>query len=90
LIPKGAAFFSCRTGAPIVPTFLTPDGRGNYTLEFGEPILPPEDVQESSMLELMKRYVTVIERKIKEDPTQWLMFREFGIEFENLYSHSRA
>ena len=38
----------------------------------------------------MKRCVTLIEDKIKEDPTQWLMFREFGIEFENMYPHSGA
>ncbi|MFH0754703.1 MAG: lysophospholipid acyltransferase family protein [Candidatus Omnitrophota bacterium] len=91
LIPKGAAFFACRTGAPIIPTFLTPDGAGKYTMEFCAPIFPPQGAaknDEVSMLELMQEYVKVIERKVKEDPTQWLMFREFGIEFENMYSNT--
>ncbi len=93
LIPKGAAFFSCRTGAPIIPTFLTPDGKGCYTLAFSAPIFPPAGVEknsEAAMVDLMKQYVPVIERKVKEDPTQWLMFREFGIEFENMYSDTRV
>lgn len=93
LIPKGAAVFACRTGAPIIPTFLTPDGDGRYTIVFDAPIFPPEggaDVPEEEVVGLMKRYVAVVERKIKEDPTQWLMFREFGIEFENMYPHPGA
>ena len=93
LIPKGAAFFACRTGAPILPTFLTPDGKGCYALNFYPPIFPPQgggDVPEDAVIALMERYVAVIERKIKENPTQWLMFREFGIEFENMYPHPGA
>jgi KDO2-lipid IV(A) lauroyltransferase len=93
LIPKGAAFFACRTGAPIIPTFLTPDGAGRYTIIFDAPIFPPQggaEASEEEVVGLMKRYVTVIERKIKEDPTQWLMFREFGVEFENMYPHPGA
>jgi KDO2-lipid IV(A) lauroyltransferase len=93
LIPKGAAFFACRTGAPILPTFLTPNGDGSYTIEFHAPIFPSQEegvVFEDSVIGLMKRYVMVVEQKIKEDPTQWLMFREFGIEFENMYPHPGA
>lgn len=93
LIPKGAAFFSCRTGAPILPAFLTPDGDGRYTMVFSAPIFPPEDgvsVTEEMVTGLMKRYVNVVEAKIKEDPTQWLMFREFGVEFDHMYPHSGA
>lgn len=89
LIPKGAAFFSCRTGAPIIPSFLVPQGNGRFTMNFEEPIFPPCGAGDAGVLALMERYVAVIEKKIKEDPTQWLMFREFGVEFENLYSHSR-
>ena len=89
LIPKGAAFFSCRTGAPIIPCFLMPLGNGRFSMCFEDPIFPPAGGGDAAVLDLMRRYVVVIERKIKEDPTQWLMFREFGIEFENLYSNSR-
>ena len=93
LIPKGAAFFACRTGAPIVPAFLTPDGNGRYTITLNAPIFPPEGEEAASdaaVIALMKRYVPVVEQKIRKDPTQWLMFREFGIEFENMYPHPGA
>ena len=43
---------------------------------------------DDEIIELMKCYVTIIEQKIRKDPTQWLMFREFGIEFENMYPHA--
>ena len=91
LIPQGPAFFACRTGAPIIPCFLMPDGKGRYTMDIYPAINPPEGRAggEAALLPLMREYVALIERKIKEDPTQWLMFREFGIEFENLYSNSR-
>ncbi len=90
LIPKGAAFFSCRTGAPVIPCFLIPQGNGRFSMCFEEPIFPPEGGDDAAVLELMRRYVVVIEKKIKEDPTQWLMFREFGVEFENMHSNPRA
>jgi Kdo2-lipid IVA lauroyltransferase/acyltransferase len=89
-IPKGPAFFACRTGAPIIMSFLIPDADGRFTMSFSEPIFPSEAPDEESVVRLMKRYVPLIEAKIKEDPTQWLMFREFGIEFEHMYTHSRA
>jgi KDO2-lipid IV(A) lauroyltransferase len=89
-IPKGAAFFACRTGAAVIVTFLTPDANGRYTMSFSEPIYPSEGFSEDDVMALMRRYVPLIERKIKADPTQWLMFREYGLEFENMYPHPRA
>ncbi len=92
LIPQGAAFFASRMGAPIIPCFLTPDGHGHYSMDILAPVYPSESAGsgEEALLSLMQAYVKVIEAKIKEDPTQWLMFREFGIEFENLYPNPRA
>ncbi len=93
LIPKGAAFFAHRTGAAIVPSFFVPDGHGNYVLSFEEPILSAEVSAGNGReleLGLMKQYAAVIERKVRENPLQWLMFREFGIEYEDLSTHSRV
>jgi Kdo2-lipid IVA lauroyltransferase/acyltransferase len=94
LIPKGAAFFACRTGAPIVPSFFTPRNDGHYNISFREPIFPPENVakedQQAVMAGLMEQYVAAIEDQIRQDPTQWLIFREFGIEFQHLYPDPRA
>lgn len=92
LIPKGAAFFALKTGAAIVPAFLIPDGKGEYTFQAYEMILPPDGDRDDRVaeLDLMKRYVEVIERQVRLDPTQWLMFREFGIEYEDLSSDTRV
>ena len=93
LIPKGAAFFALKTGAAILPSFVLPKGDGTYELSFDEPILPREGSSgddQALMLELMKKSVAVIEAKIRANPTHWLMFREFGIEYEDLHPHSRV
>ena len=82
-IPRGAAIFSCRTGAPLVPTFFVRNADDDgFTLIMEEPIEPPHFAkdgknEETCMLHLMKQYTALIERKIREYPTQWLMFREF-------------
>jgi lauroyl/myristoyl acyltransferase len=83
-IPKGAAFFALRTGATILPSFIIPTGDGRYELAFHDPILPPVSPpsEDAAMVELMRSYVAVIEREIRRHPTHWLMFSEFGIEYE--------
>jgi KDO2-lipid IV(A) lauroyltransferase len=93
LIPKGAAFFALRTGAAIVPSYVVPVEDGRFVVYYEEPILPsdvPTGDEKARMIGLMKRFVASIERKIREYPTQWLMFREFGIEYEDLYPDTRV
>lgn len=93
IIPKGAAFFAHRTGATIVPTFLVPLGGGKYKITFHAPLVPPlggEIKGRDIELSLMRQYTAVIERVVRENPQQWLMFREFGIEYEDLSSHPRV
>lgn len=84
LIPKGAALFSLKTGAPIIPCFLMRNSDNTFTFDIKDPIIPPaqidEDVKESVLLAVMKEYTTIIEQKIREFPTQWLMFRQFWIQ----------
>jgi len=81
LIPKGAAVFCAKTGAPIIPTFFIRNADDSFTLEFGELIYPPEVqedvVSEELLYAIMQKYTAVIEEKIRQYPTQWLMFREF-------------
>lgn len=84
LIPKGAALFSLRTGAPMIPIFLIREKENQFRLIVCEPIEPPEEMIGSSdnrgVLSLMKRYVAVIEEYIRRYPTQWLMFRQYWID----------
>ena len=80
-IPKGAAVFSVKTGAPIVPCFMTRNSDDTFNLTLEEPIIPPEKIPDhaetEAILAIMKKHTTVIENKIRQFPTQWLMFREF-------------
>ena len=83
MIPKGAAIFSLKTGAAIVPCFCIRNAKDNFTFTFEEPLIPPSDVPDdkeaATILALMKTYTTIIEKKIKQFPVQWLMFREFWV-----------
>ena len=83
MIPKGAAVLSTKTGAPIIPVFFIRNEDDSFTLEFEEWIDPPhiqEDVvSEEVCLDIMKKYTAVMEKKIRQYPTQWLMFRKFWI-----------
>jgi len=80
MIPKGPAAFCQKTGAPIIPVFFTRTEDFTFRMVFEKPIYPPQSGDEHEvLLQLMKQYTTVIERKIREYPTQWLMFREFWV-----------
>jgi lauroyl/myristoyl acyltransferase len=87
LVPKGPAIFSLKTGAPVIPTFLIRNGDGTFTLSCSDPIYPPggnrpEDekiIKEETLKEMMCRYMPVIEEKIRSNPSQWLLFREFCV-----------
>ncbi|MDD5005802.1 MAG: lysophospholipid acyltransferase family protein [Candidatus Omnitrophica bacterium] len=73
-IPRGPAVLSLRTGAPILPTIVTRQSLDRCVME----CLPPIEISsEMNELEVMKKYTKIIEQEIAEDPSQWLMFREF-------------
>jgi len=83
-MPSGPAFFSYRTGAPIVPAFCfyADDGRINFVLE--DPIVPSgRGSQEEQVRQLLSAYVSVIGRYVRRYPTQWYMFREVWNERPN-------
>jgi KDO2-lipid IV(A) lauroyltransferase len=80
-LPIGAALFSLRQGAPIIPTFFMRRGRDNFTLSFLEPIYPERVAdcasEDEKIQRLMGIYVRIFEEKIRAMPEQWLMFRDF-------------
>jgi len=82
MIPKGAAFFSLKTGAPIVPLFFLRRDDGHYDINIYPPIEPPVSaagkISDEVAIEYMQQYLTIIEDEIKKNPSQWLLFRELG------------
>ena len=81
IFPRGPAAFSFKTGAPIVPAFLIREQNDCFTLIFEEPIFPSENGHsKAEQLSMIKKYVAVIENKVKQYPTQWFMFQRFWAE----------
>lgn len=78
-MPKGPAVLSIRTGALIVPIFITRERDDTFKMVIEKPIRPPASGEnEDSVTEsLMKRYLTSIENCIKQLPDQWYVFKDF-------------
>jgi len=75
--PKGAAFFSLKTGAAIVPTLTLRAKDETFKLVFEPPIAcDPGETTEAGIITIMKRYVQVIEKYVKAYPGQWYAFRK--------------
>jgi lauroyl/myristoyl acyltransferase len=78
-MPKGPAALSYRTGAAIVPSFITRNGDDTFTFAFEKPILPPEAAgdEDSAIKGIMEKYLPIIESYVKRYPGQWYVFRNF-------------
>jgi len=81
MIPKGSAFFSLKTGAPILPVFFLRH-EDHFEIKIHPPIDPPQltegKITEQIVKDYIQQYLTIIENEIERDPSQWLLFREFG------------
>ena len=78
VMPKGPAALSYRTGAAIVPSFITRNGDDTFTFAFEKPILPGAAGDEDSAIKsIMGEYLPVIESYVKRYPGQWYVFRNF-------------
>jgi len=77
ILPKGPAFFSLKTGAPILPTFVVRNPDNAFTMYIDKPIsINPTGNKEKDLVEITKRYVSVMEHYIRSYPDQWYAFRE--------------
>ena len=78
VMPKGPAALSCRTGAAIVPCFITRNNDDTFTFVFEKPILPGAAGDEDSAIKgIMGKYLPIIESYVKRYPGQWYVFRNF-------------
>ena len=76
-VPTGAAAFSFRTGAPIVPSFLVREADGRYRFILESPIRCPVGVgREEAIRAATQCSLEVMARVIRRYPTQWYMFHQ--------------
>ena len=81
IIPKGAALFALKTGAPLVPVALVRKDNGDFQFVFygsiEPPAVPEDGITDEILTAFIGRYIRVIEGMVRQYPDQWLMFREF-------------
>lgn len=71
------ARFVRKTGAAVVPIFGYWDGPEQYTVNFGEPIVPQElSDEELEDSPLTARFMAVTEAAIRRRPEQWLWYHD--------------
>jgi len=75
ILPKGPASLSLKTGAAIVPTFLTRREGERFVLTFEKPIaVKITRNKDEDAKNIMKEYFSIFERYIKAFPDQWFAF----------------
>jgi len=93
VIPKGAAYFSLKTGAPIIPVFFLRGPDERFEVHIYPPIDPPESrdakITETMLVDYIQKYLNIIENEVRKNPSQWLLFREFS-NHENSCCHTGA
>ena len=75
--PMGAAVFAKKFNSPIVPAFILRQPDGHHRVEIGE-IMRYEDTGDSDkdLFDLTYKRTKFLEKKILDNPTQWLWFQK--------------
>ena len=75
-MPAGAAQLAVRTGAAILPTFCLRRGPNRYRIHVEPPIFPCAGApREEEVARLTQQMITVMERYIRANPDQWMIFQ---------------
>ena len=74
LLPQGPWRIAQSSGAALLPTFMHRRYNGNYTLEIGAPIAPPDDGRSGRMNALAQAWADCLEARLRRDPSQWAVF----------------
>jgi len=69
---SAVAAMALRTGAPVVPVFALPLGRGRYRLIYEHPVEPPAADSENAIREFTQRCTDVLEMYVRRHPDLWL------------------
>ena len=66
------AALALRTGAPVVPLFALPLGRGRYRMIYEHPVQPPAEGTVDAVHEFTQRCTDVLEMYVRRHPELWL------------------
>ena len=66
------AALALRTGAPVVPVFALPLGRGRFRMIYEHPVEPPRADSEQAVREFTQRCTDVLEMYVRRHPDLWL------------------
>jgi Kdo2-lipid IVA lauroyltransferase/acyltransferase len=66
------AAIAMRTGAPVVPVFALPLGRGRYRMIYEHPVEPPRADTEDAIRDFTQRCTDVLEMYVRRHPELWL------------------
>jgi Kdo2-lipid IVA lauroyltransferase/acyltransferase len=69
---SAVAAMALRTGAPVVPVFALPLGKGRYRLIYEHPVEPPGPQSEDAVREFTQRCTDVLEMYVRRHPDLWL------------------
>ncbi|KAA0252341.1 lysophospholipid acyltransferase family protein [Acidobacteria bacterium ACD] len=79
--PIGPYRLAAAAGAPLLPVFVLMDPDGRYRTVVEAPIRvaepPSRRDREAALLEAAERFVAILERTIREHPSQWFCFAPF-------------
>jgi len=76
VFPRGAAYWSIKTGAPIVPAFCIRQSDGTYVVHIEPAIVPdPDEDTERGVRERTQCVARIIEKYITRYPDQWCMLQ---------------
>ena len=73
-IPRGPAWLSMKSRAPIVPGFLMRQVDDTFLLRFHPPIFPEQEGSEDA---IRAKICRALEKEIGEQPYQWFIFDDF-------------
>lgn len=75
IFPKGPAKFAVGAHAPVVPAYMLRRPDNTFKLTFEEPIYTDDmPDNEESVIDLMDKYIRIIEGYISHDPVQYSVF----------------
>ena len=69
---SAVAALALRTGAPVVPVFALPLGRGRYRMVYEHPVEPPDSDSADPVREFTQRCTDVLEMHVRRRPELWL------------------